>query len=160
MILADRRQSRVVELDRSGAVVDREAMLELVRLLLEHDAEPDVRTRESPPVRDYLLSITGTLEWVDFTGQTPFLTAALAGDGTVMRLLLEQNVLLQMQHLKTHPAVAKRLTKGDLTLHGWIYDIKTGDVSALDEAGEKFLPVDERYAKEMAALATGNSCAA
>lgn len=70
-------------------VVDREPLLELVRLLLGHGAEPDVRTNQSPPVRDFLLSITGTLEWVDFTGQTPFLTAALAGDVTVMRLLLE-----------------------------------------------------------------------
>jgi ankyrin repeat protein len=31
----------------------------------------------------------GSLSWVDFTGQTPFLRAALAGDLTVMRLLLE-----------------------------------------------------------------------
>src|SRR5690606_39749298 len=27
--------------------------------------------------------------WVDFTGQTPFLAAALAGDVTVMKMLLE-----------------------------------------------------------------------
>ena len=67
----------------------REPLLDLVQLLLEHDASPDVRTSESPPVRDHLLSITGTLEWVDFTGQTPFLAAALAGDVTVMELLLE-----------------------------------------------------------------------
>ena len=31
----------------------------------------------------------GSLSWVDFTGQTAFLRAALAGDVTVMRLLLE-----------------------------------------------------------------------
>lgn len=69
--------------------VERGPVLELIRLLLEHGANPDLRTKESPPVREHLLSITGTLEWVDFTGQTPFLTAALAGDVTVMRLLLE-----------------------------------------------------------------------
>jgi uncharacterized protein len=69
--------------------VDRGPVLELIRLLLERGANPNLRTRESPPVREHLLSITGTLEWVDFTGQTPFLTAALAGDVTVMRLLLE-----------------------------------------------------------------------
>lgn len=68
---------------------DRPAALALIRLLLERGANPDVRTRESPPVRNHLLAITGTLEWVDFTGQTPFVTAALAGDTTVMRLLLE-----------------------------------------------------------------------
>jgi len=31
----------------------------------------------------------GSLSWVDFTGQTPFLRAALSGDVATMRLLLE-----------------------------------------------------------------------
>lgn len=70
-------------------VVDREAAFDAIRLLLERGADPNPRTHESPPVREHLLAVTGTLEWVDFTGQTPFLTAALAGDVTVMRLLLE-----------------------------------------------------------------------
>jgi ankyrin len=35
-----------------------------------------------------MLNVTGTLEWVDFTGQTPFIRAALAGDVTVMKRLL------------------------------------------------------------------------
>jgi ankyrin repeat protein len=70
-------------------VVEREPVLGLIRLLLDRGADPNPRTKESPPVRNQLLATTGTLEWVDFTGQTPFLTAALAGDVTVMRLLLE-----------------------------------------------------------------------
>jgi ankyrin repeat protein len=69
--------------------VDREGALGVVRLLLQRGADPNPRTKESPPVRNHLLATTGTLEWVDFTGQTPFLAAALAGDVTVMRLLLE-----------------------------------------------------------------------
>jgi ankyrin repeat protein len=69
--------------------IDRAPVLDVIRLLLEHGADPNPRTKESPPVRESLLPITGTLEWVDFTGQTPFLTAALAGDVTVMRLLLK-----------------------------------------------------------------------
>lgn len=76
-----------------------------------------------------------------------------------MKMLLEQNVILQLQHLKTHPAVAVRLAKGDLQLHGWVYDIKTGGVDAYDEAQGKFQPVDVRYASEMAKLAT-SGCAA
>ncbi|HEU4618056.1 MAG TPA: ankyrin repeat domain-containing protein [Gammaproteobacteria bacterium] len=69
--------------------IDREPVLALIRLLLERGADPNVRTKESPPVREHLLPITWSLEWVDFTGQTPFITAALAGDVTVMHLLLE-----------------------------------------------------------------------
>jgi ankyrin repeat protein len=69
--------------------IDRAPVLELIRALLKAGADVNARTRETPPFRNHLLEITGSLEWVDFTGQTPFLTAALAGDVTVMKLLLD-----------------------------------------------------------------------
>ena len=69
--------------------VDREPVLDLIKILLEKGANPNPRTKESIPIRRFMLRTTGTLEWVDFTGQTPFLRAAWAGDLTVMRLLLE-----------------------------------------------------------------------
>ena len=69
--------------------IDREAVLEVIKELIAKGADVNSRTKETPPFRHYLLAITGSLEWVDFTGQTPFLTAALAGDITVMKLLLE-----------------------------------------------------------------------
>jgi ankyrin repeat protein len=69
--------------------IDRGPLLELIRALLAAGADVNARTKETPPFRHHLLDITGSLEWVDFTGQTPFLTAALAGDITVMRLLIE-----------------------------------------------------------------------
>jgi ankyrin repeat protein len=68
--------------------VDREPVLDLIKVLLEKGASPNARTKESIPIRRFMLRTTGTLEWVDFTGQTPFLRAAYAGDITVMRLLL------------------------------------------------------------------------
>ncbi|HYR91369.1 MAG TPA: ankyrin repeat domain-containing protein [Terriglobia bacterium] len=70
-------------------LVDREPVLELIKVLLERGANPNARTKESIPIRRFMLRTTGTLEWVDFTGQTPFLRAAWAGDLTVMRLLLK-----------------------------------------------------------------------
>lgn len=73
-----------------------------------------------------------------------------------MAMLLQQNVILQLQHLKTHPTVATRLAKGDLQLHGWVYDIRSGDVSAYDEATNDFTPVSERYAAEVAKHALGD----
>lgn len=69
--------------------VDRAPLLELIQVLLDKGADPNPRTKESIPIRRFMLRTTGTLEWVDFTGQTPFLRAAYAGDLTVMRLLLK-----------------------------------------------------------------------
>jgi uncharacterized protein len=81
---------RNVELDGeiNTQVADREGSLEIIKLLLARGANPNARTRESPPGRIWLMQ-AGSLSWVDFTGQTPFLRAALAGDVTTMRLLLE-----------------------------------------------------------------------
>jgi len=74
-------------------------------------------------------------------------------DAEKMTMLLEQNVILQLQHLKTHPAVAARLAKGDLQLHGWVYDIATGDIQAYDDKTGNFSGVDQRYAEEVAKYA-------
>ncbi len=68
--------------------VDRPAALKLVQLLLDRGANVNARTKESPPQRRWITRL-GSLSWVDFTGQTPFLRAAFAGDVTVMRLLLQ-----------------------------------------------------------------------
>jgi ankyrin repeat protein len=69
--------------------IDRPAALEVIRMLLDRGANVNARTKEVPPTRRFVTPL-GDLSWVDFTGQTPFLRAALAGDITVMRLLLEK----------------------------------------------------------------------
>jgi uncharacterized protein len=69
--------------------IDRAPFLPLIQMLLERGADPNARTKEVPPVRNDFLRVTASLSWVDFTGQTPFITAALAGDVTVMKLLLK-----------------------------------------------------------------------
>src|SRR6185436_4000979 len=67
--------------------VDREPLLAMNADLIEHGADVNARTREVPPSRRWLYSL-GDVSWVDFTGQTPFLRAALSGDVATMRLLL------------------------------------------------------------------------
>ncbi len=48
----------------------------------------------------------------------------------------QQNVLVQIEHLKTHPAVADRLETGGLHICGWYYDIAEGTIHQYEaEAG-------------------------
>lgn len=68
--------------------IDRDLALDLIARLLEAGADANARTREYPPERRFITRL-GSLSWVDFTGQTPFLRAALAGDVAAMELLLD-----------------------------------------------------------------------
>jgi len=63
--------------------------------------------------------------------------------------LVEQNVLLQKQHIMTHPQVAAKLATGKIVIHAWCYDIGSGDVHAYDEGVEAFVPVQEKYKHEV-----------
>ncbi len=53
----------------------------------------------------------------------------------------ERNVITQLNNLRTHPTVAARLAQGNLALHGWVYDIGPGSVTAYDQEQRKFLPL-------------------
>jgi carbonic anhydrase len=66
----------------------------------------------------------------------------LAGD-KLLTATVEENVLVQLENLRTLPAVAARLKKGDLHIHGWVYKIETGGVFAFEPATGQFVPVAE-----------------
>src|SRR5690606_8985897 len=67
--------------------IDRAAVMELIRTLLARGADPNARTQEVLPIRRWITRL-GNLSWVDFTGQTPFIRAALSGDVSAMRELV------------------------------------------------------------------------
>lgn len=64
----------------------------------------------------------------------------LDGDRLVMAAV-EENVLVQLENLRTLPAVGSRLVRGDLHLHGWVYKLETGEVFAYDFTLGQFVPV-------------------
>ena len=59
---------------------------------------------------------------------------------------VQENVLVQLEHLRTHPSVASRLAAGTLRLHGWVYKLETGEVYAFDPADGQFKIVTEASA--------------
>jgi carbonic anhydrase len=51
---------------------------------------------------------------------------------------IQENVRIQLTHLRTHPIVAAKLRSGGVALHGWVYSIPTGHMSAYDYKNDRF----------------------
>ena len=62
-------------------------------------------------------------------------------DEEKIEMLTQQNVLGQIDHLRTYPSVASTMLKGELRLHGWVYHIETGVVKAYDPSTGSFSPI-------------------
>ena len=55
-----------------------------------------------------------------------------------MQQAVDANVLVQLENLKAHPCVAEGLAVGTLKLHGWVYDIPSGNIRAYDDQWQHF----------------------
>ncbi len=62
-------------------------------------------------------------------------------DHDLLNAAIKENVLVQLDNLRTFPAVAARLAKGELSLHGWIYQIESGKILAFDPSSAHFTPL-------------------
>ena len=74
------------------------------------------------------------------------LTRGLQED-QIVQALVEENVRLQLTHLRTHPAVAARIAQGRLALQGWVYDIGHGKISVFDDTHGHFQTLGEARAR-------------
>jgi carbonic anhydrase len=54
---------------------------------------------------------------------------------------VEENVLVQLENLRTHPSVAAALGRGQVKIHGWVYKFETGQVFAYDPYEGQFSPL-------------------
>jgi carbonic anhydrase len=56
-----------------------------------------------------------------------------------MKAAVQENVLLQLENLRSFDFVARRLDAGTLTMNGWVFDIFSGRVFDYDPVQEQFL---------------------
>lgn len=54
---------------------------------------------------------------------------------------IEANVLAQIENLQSHAVVAEAREADQLRLHGWVWDIATGQVRAFDAEAGEFAPL-------------------
>ena len=67
-----------------------------------------------------------------------------------LKATIEENVLVQLENIRTHPSVAAKIAKKEINLHGWYYKIETGQVFSYDPREGQFVslterPVEDRY---------------
>ncbi len=90
-----------------------------------------------PSVKAYLDHASSTRRIVEENYQH------LTDPGERLTLTVEENVLVQLENLRTHPSVAAALGRGELKLHGWVYKFESGEVFAFNPTKCEFTPLDE-----------------
>jgi carbonic anhydrase len=56
-----------------------------------------------------------------------------------MTAAVQENVLVQLENLRTFEFVARRLDAGRLTMSGWVFKIATGEIFDYDPVSEQFI---------------------
>jgi carbonic anhydrase len=98
----------------------------------------------APAALEKLPSVAGWLEHARaLLPQLEQESANLTEEERLLRAT-EKNVLLQLEHLKTHPAVANALAARQLRLHGWVYHFEKGHVDAFDPVSGRFVPLAQQ----------------
>ena len=95
-----------------------------------------------PAVKQYLRHAEKTLEIMETS------YADVTDPIQRVSLAIRENVLVQLKNLKTHPSVADAIERGKLSLHGWIYQIETGQVKSYSPEEARFLPIGQRMVPE------------
>jgi carbonic anhydrase len=89
-----------------------------------------------PSVADWLRHAEATRRIIDQR------YSQLGGDER-LTAAAEENVLDQIENLRTHPAVAAGLKAGRLKLHGWMYKIATGQIFAYEPQRGQFVDLTQ-----------------
>jgi carbonic anhydrase len=101
--------------------------------------------------KDELNSLPAVARWLRYADAARDAVAADHGhepEAERLSALIFQNVLAQLENMRTHPVVAKAVEEGRLHLHGWVYDIGSGQVLVHDAAQGRFVPIESVQAHD------------
>ena len=66
----------------------------------------------------------------------------------LIEMLVAENVLIQIDNLKTYPIIRSRLHQNRLKIYAWIYNIETGNVLAYDARTHTYIPPEGQLLEE------------
>ena len=87
---------------------------------------------------DHLPAVSGWLQHAE-SAKVINESRVHANDAAKVSSMVRENVIAQLANIQTHPSVRLAQEKGLLNLHGWVYDIETGSIDALDAGSRGFV---------------------
>jgi carbonic anhydrase len=84
-------------------------------------------------------SVSGWLKHGDVARQVTAANCAHLHGDQYLRCLTEENVVAQLEHLRTLPAVAVGMANGSLSIHGWVFDIADARLRLFDGTRGQFV---------------------
>ena len=98
----------------------------------------------NPLAADRFPALTGWLAHAESTRRIVQDKYADKDAASLISITIQENVLAQMENLRTHPVVASALSRGKLKLHGWVYKIESGEVYGYDPESFQFEVLTEK----------------
>ena len=81
--------------------------------------------------------------WLGHAQATRSRAIAVHGPSCKGSHAIQENVLVQVDNLKTHPAVAAALRSGQVRMYGWVYYFESGQIAIYDKKTSTFVPSSE-----------------
>jgi carbonic anhydrase len=76
-------------------------------------------------------------------------------DEELLEITIAENVLTQIENLKTYPVVHSKLYQGKLHIYAWVYHLETGEVLAFDPTTRTYAPPQSQLSFEESGLTPG-----
>ncbi len=89
-----------------------------------------------------LVNLPSVKNWLRHADSTKERVRHLGGKVTLSDLV-DENVLAQVDNLKTHPSVSGALRSGRIQIYGWVYHFETGTINVYDPTNKRYVPSTE-----------------
>jgi len=88
-----------------------------------------------------LTALPKVKSWLNYCSEAVALVESREGDlmSDELNSVTQENVLLQIRRLEQYPEISKRLAKGDIEIHGWVYEIGDGTIRYFNQEKEAFI---------------------
>lgn len=82
------------------------------------------------------------LKYAESTRKLVFENYSHLQEEELIEVAVAENVLSQIENLRTYPIIHSKLHRGQLYLYAWIYHIETGEVFTYDPVRHQYVPPD------------------